>query len=189
MKIILGSGSKWRKIILEKAGYDFEVMTADIDEKAIRCDDYEKLPLLIARGKAEALLPKISEPVILITSDQVVVCDGELREKPKDKEEARRFLKSYSKGKAGQTNTSVIVINTENGKRAEGVDVAKAYFKEIPQEVIEKCIEDEDVINCAGGFNVDHPLLGKYFERIEGDEDSVQGLPMKLVEKLLEEVK
>ena len=36
MKIILGSGSKWRKIILEKAGYDFEVMTADIDEKAIR---------------------------------------------------------------------------------------------------------------------------------------------------------
>src|SRR3989339_1134219 len=179
MRLILGSASKWRKIILEKAGYTFEVMTADIDEKAIRSENYEELPLLIARAKADALLLKIVEPSILITSDQVVVCDGELWEKPKDEEEAKRFMKSYSEGKAGQTNTAVVVTNTENGKRAEGVDIAKAYFKEIPDKIIEEYIKDGDASQCSGGFTIDHPLLIPYLDRIEGDNDSIEGLPMK----------
>lgn len=189
MKIILGSGSKWRKTILEKAGYDFEVMTADIDEKAIRLDDYEKLPILIARAKAEALLPKINEPAILITSDQVVVCDGELREKPVDENEAKIFMESYSAGHPGQTNTSVIVINTENGKQAEGLDISKAYFKKIPSEIISEFIATGDAFLCSGGFTIDHPLLLPYIERIEGERDGIEGLPMKLLEKLIEEVK
>lgn len=189
MKLILGSGSKWRKIILEKAGYDFDVMTADIDEKAFRSENYEELPLIIARAKAEALLPKISEPSILITSDQVVVCDGELWEKPKDEEEARKFMKAYSEGRVGQTNTAVVIINMKNGKRAEGVDIARAYFKEIPSEIIDEYINDGDAFLCAGGFTIDHPLLIPYIGRIEGEKDSIEGLPMKLVEKLLSEVK
>lgn len=188
MKLILGSGSKGRKLILENAGFAFDIMTADINEKAIRSKNYEELPLLIARAKAEALLPKIAEPAILITSDQVVVCGGELWEKPKDKEEAKRFLKSYSEGKAGQTNTSVVVINTGNGKRAEGVDIAKAYFKEIPDEVIDKFIEEGNALSLAGGFTVNNPILMPYIDKIEGDEDSIIGLPMKLVKKLLTEV-
>lgn len=189
MKIILGSGSKWRKIILTNAGYSFDVMTADINEKMIRSDNYEKLPILIARAKAEALLPKITEPSILITSDQIVVCNGNLWEKPKDKEEARVFLESYSNGHAGQTNTSVVVINTENMKKAEGLDISKAYFKKIPSEVINKFIKGGDAFLCAGGFTIDHPLLVPYVERIEGERDGIEGLPMKLVEKLINEVK
>ena len=189
MKLILGSGSKGRKFILENAGYDFDVMTADIDEKAIRNDDYEKLPLLIARAKAEAIFPRIADPAILITSDQVVVCDGELREKPKDKEEARKFLKSYAEGKVAQTNTAVVVVNTGNGKQAEGVDVAKVYFKEIPDEKIGQFVEEGNALSLAGGFTTDNPVLLPYIDRIEGDEDSVIGLPMKLVEKLLDKVR
>lgn len=189
MKIILGSASKWRKNILEKAGYDFEVMIADIDEKAIRTDDYEKLPILIARAKAEALISKITESAILITSDQVVVCDGELREKPIDEKEAREFLESYSKGHAGQTNTAVVVINTENMKRAEGLDISKAYFKKMPSEVIDKFIGTGDAFLCSGGFTIDDPLIIPYIEKIEGDRDGIEGLPMKLLEKLITEVK
>jgi septum formation protein len=189
MKMILGSGSKWRKLILEKAGYTFDVMTADIDEKEIRSSDYEELPLIIGKAKAEALLPQIGEPAILITSDQVVVCEGELWEKPKDEAEARKFFEIYSEGKPAQTNTSVVVINTENGKRAEGVDFAKTFFKEIPNEVIDKFIETGNAYACAGGFTVDDPLLIPYIDRIEGDRDSVEGLPMRMVEKLLNEVK
>src|SRR5688500_1249444 len=95
MKLILGSKSHGRKTVLERVGYEFEVMAADIDEKLIRSDDLELLPMLLARAKAEALLKKINEPVILVTADQVVIYKGELREKPESEEQAREYLASY----------------------------------------------------------------------------------------------
>ena len=80
MKIILGSQSAGRKKVLEGMGYEFETMSADIDERAIRLEDPVKLTLALAVAKSEALLPKIKndEGVILITSDQVVVCNGKI---------------------------------------------------------------------------------------------------------------
>src|SRR3989344_872465 len=98
MKIILGSSSKYRKELLENAGYQLQVMVPDIDEKAIRTDDFNQLPLLVARAKLDALIPKIAEPSIAITADVIVVCAGSVYEKPKDEQEARFFLKSYSDG-------------------------------------------------------------------------------------------
>ena len=64
MKIILGSSSRWRKQILEQAGYTFKVMSPDIDEKAIRHADSEQLALAIANAKADKLLEQITEPAI-----------------------------------------------------------------------------------------------------------------------------
>ncbi|MEA3273434.1 MAG: Maf family protein [Patescibacteria group bacterium] len=186
MKLILGSSSKWRKEILENAGYKFDIMEADINEKAIRSDNYELLPLLIARAKAKPLLKKIKQPSILVTSDQVVVCEGELREKPKDTQEAQRFLESYSVHPV-QSITAVVVTNTVTQEKVEGVDIAEVHFKKIPQKVIEKFIKDGIAFTCAGGFAVNHSLLKPFVERIDGNRDSVIGLPMGLTMKLLEE--
>lgn len=69
---------------------------------------------LIARAKAAALLPQVKEPSVLICSDQVIRCNGEVREKPVDEEEARRFLKSYRTYPAECIN-GVVVYNTETG--------------------------------------------------------------------------
>ena len=93
MKIILGSKSKGRKRMLEEMGIEFEVMVADINEKAIRFDDPKELVLALARAKAEVLKQKIPEPTILITSDQVVVWEGKIREKPENEKEARFFAR------------------------------------------------------------------------------------------------
>ncbi|MDD5071193.1 MAG: Maf family protein [Patescibacteria group bacterium] len=187
MKIILGSGLKWRKAMLEKMGYDFEVVTADINEKAIRSNDYYVLPIKIARAKAEAIRQKIKEPVLLITADQVVLYNGELREKPKDERQAREFLLSYKKYPAEIIN-AVVVTNTASGKRAQGIDIAKAYFKEIPEEVIDKLVEMEDILNSAGGFLAEHELLQPYLKKYEGKEGNSLGLPKALTERLILEV-
>lgn len=187
MNLILGSQSIYRQKRLLEAGYGFVTMSADIDEKSIRSANYKELPLLIARAKTEALLPKIKEDSILITSDIIVVCNGEIREKPDSIEQAYRFLKSYSLYPA-QTYDAIVVVNAKTHKRAEGVDEATVYFKKIPDEVIHTLIEKEMTMRVAGGFTIDDPLLRQYVEHIEGAEDSVLGLPLKMVEKFMEEV-
>lgn len=187
MKIIIGSKSIYRQKILRDAGYTFEIMPANIDEKAIRSKDYTLLPLLIARAKAEALIPKIHEPAFLITSDLVVICNGELREKPESIEHAYRYLKSYAQYPA-QTYNAVVVTNTQTQVKAEGVDEATVFFKDIPNDVIHELIKKEIIMNAAGGFTIEDPLLSPYVDRVEGAEDSVLGLPMKLTEDLIKKV-
>ena len=91
MKIILGSASARRQKILRDMGYEFEIKQADIDEKAIRDPDPTKLTLALANAKADALIPKLGEDTLLITSDLVVWFQNKIIEKPESKEEAYTF--------------------------------------------------------------------------------------------------
>ncbi|KAK3146238.1 hypothetical protein QOZ80_3BG0263470 [Eleusine coracana subsp. coracana] len=100
-KVILGSSSLARREILADMGYEFAVMTADIDEKAIRRETPEELVKALAEAKAEAIKQKLhgdcardrDGPTILVTSDQVMVSKGMIRERPRNTEEAREFIR------------------------------------------------------------------------------------------------
>ncbi len=185
MKIILGSQSKWRAKELEKAGFVFEKMSADIDEKAIRFDDPEKLVLALAHAKADVLMKKVSEPALLITSDQVVVCDGKIREKPIDETEARKFLESYTEQPAEVVN-GIVVTNTGTGKRFEGIDRARVYYKPSLASVIDELIRKGDVMTCAGSFQAEDPIMLAHMEKLEGGLDSFTGMPIYLVKQLIQ---
>ncbi|KAB5527906.1 hypothetical protein DKX38_021753 [Salix brachista] len=121
---------------------------------------------------------KDAEPTLLITADQVVVYEGAIREKPAGKEEAREFIKGYSGGHAA-TVGSVLVTNLKTGFRKGEWDRVEIYFHEIPDEVIEKLIEEGIVLRVAGGLIIEHPLVGT--------TDSVMGLSKALTKKLIEE--
>ena len=187
MKIILGSSSPWRQKVLRGMGYDFEIISPDIDEKAIRHPDPRELTTAIATAKNEAVAKRVGEPAIIITSDQVVICNGEIREKPVDEAEARKFLNSYSTYPA-ETCTAVVVTNTETGKQERGIDIAKVYFKFIPEEVIDNLIKEGNVMYVGGGFMSEDPLLDPYVLRMEGTLDSVMGMPKELTKKLIDSV-
>jgi septum formation protein len=187
MKLILGSQSVSRRLALESTGQVFDVMPADIDEKAIRSEDYEQLPVMIAKAKAAALLARLSVDAILITADQVVECAGEMREKPEDEVEARRFLASYATEPA-QTNSAVVVTNTRTGEQVTGLDIAQTYFKPMSGEVVDLLIADGAILQAAGAFIIEHPLMAPYIDRIEGAPDSVMGLPLELTQRLIEAV-
>ena len=184
MKIILGSKSKSRSKILEEMGIEFGVMSADIDEKAIRLEDPKELVLALAKAKAEALKGRIAEPALLITSDQVVVCQGRILEKPETAAEARAFLEGYNLYPA-ETVTSVVVTNLETGKQVETVDVVKVFFKSFSDIEIDALIAEGDLFHYAGGFN---EQWTKHIEKIEGARDSVKGLPKDLTRQLMNEV-
>ncbi|KAK0577344.1 hypothetical protein LWI29_031630 [Acer saccharum] len=221
-KIILGSSSMPRRKILTEMGYEFTVMSADIDEKAIRKEKPEDLVLAIAEAKADAIVSKLrtidgqsgnaestiliaadtaeailnrlpigddikeADPTVLITADQVVVYEGAIREKPSSKEEAWQFIKGYSGGHCA-TVGSIFVTNINTGFRKGVSDRVEIYFHEIPDEVIEKLVEEGTVLYVAGGLIIEHPLILPYIKQVVGTMDSVMGLPKALTEKLIKE--
>ena len=187
-KIILGSKSVGRRAVLDEAGYEYEAMVADVDEKMIRFDDPEKLVLALAHVKADALIGQIDEPVLLITADQVVVQNSVVLEKPESAEEARKFLRGY-RDDPMETYSSIVVTNTQTGKRAEGIDVARVYFGHITDEAIEEAITDGRVMHCAGAMRCEDAPLKQFVTKFEGTEDSTSGLPLALLEKLMNEVR
>ncbi|KAM3758479.1 hypothetical protein ACB098_01G047100 [Castanea mollissima] len=194
-KIILGSSSIARRKILAEMGYEFTIMTADIDEKCIRKEKPEDLVMALAEAKADAILSKLQtisnqekddEQKILIVADTVVVYEGVVREKPSSKEEARQFLKDYS-GSHAATVGSVLVTNLKTGFRKGEWDRVEIYFHTIPDETIEKLIEEGTVLYVAGGLIIEHPLILPFVKQVVGTTDSVMGLPKALTEKLIKE--
>lgn len=184
MKIILGSASKSRKKILEEKGLVFDVMSPDIDERAIRDLDPSRLVLKLACAKADSLVSRIQEPALLITLDQVVVCNGEILEKPIDANEVRSMLGAYAAHPA-ETVASVVIINTQTGERVEGVDRGKVWLRHFPGEFIEQMVAYPRVYELGGGFSIADPFFIPFIERIEGERESIIGLPWALTRDLL----
>ncbi|KAL4294329.1 hypothetical protein AHAS_Ahas18G0217200 [Arachis hypogaea] len=196
IKIILGSSSKARRQILAEMGYEFTIMTADIDEKSIRKEKPEDLVMALAEAKADAIVQKLligsnlekdGPTTLLITADTVVVYQGIIREKPTSEKEAREFIKGYSGSHAGVVG-SVMVTNLATRKRSGGWDSAEVYFHEIPDEVIDNLIDDGVTFRVAGGLMLEHPLTLPFVDAVVGSTDTVMGLSKDLTEKLLLEV-
>ncbi|CAH2046643.1 unnamed protein product [Thlaspi arvense] len=221
-QLILGSSSIARRKILTDMGYQFALMSADIDEKSIRkekpeelvlalaeakadaivsklhtneCEDEEEHTILIAADTAEAIVQRITDddnieedkPTLLVTCDQVVVYEDTVREKPSSVEEAREYIRGYSKGHTA-TVSSVVVTNLKTGFSKGGVDRVEIYFNEISEEIIDKLIEEGMVLKVAGALLIEHPLILPCVKKVVGTTDSVMGLPKKLTEKLLKKV-
>lgn len=187
MEIILGSKSPGRKKMLEEIGLSFKIEISDIDEKAIRMDDPKKLVLALARAKADAIRKRIKDDAILITSDQVVLWQGKIREKPENENEAREFLEGYNEFPA-ETITSVVATNIKTGKFAEAVDIAKVYLNPFSQDEINDLIKEGQVFHLAGGFTIDGEKWKKHIKKIDGTRDSVIGLPKDITKRLINEV-
>jgi septum formation protein len=153
---------------------------------------------------------KVTEDSILITSDQVIVCNGKIREKPESPEECKEFLRSYATSPA-EAIASVVVTNTATGKRyyksyvkyninrVEGTDIAKQYFHPIPEDFMNKLIQQGDVMKCAGGFTIERIFFNialvvikvdmpEYLLRCEGEVSTIMGLPKSLTESLIKQV-
>ncbi|KAI8586736.1 inosine triphosphate pyrophosphatase-like protein [Geranomyces variabilis] len=194
LRVILGSSSKFRAAILNAAALSFTTVTHPIDEKnavpgRTATSSPSETALAVARAKAAALLANRAPDIanaLLITADQVVSWHGSVREKPVDAAQCREYLAGYATAPA-ETHSALVVVNTVTGKTVEGIDVARQHFKPIPTEVIDALIAKGDIMYCSGGFMIDDPIMFPYLGPREGDEDSIIGMPLKLLTRLLAE--
>lgn len=188
MEIILASGSPRRREILQGVGAAFKIMISDaeeiIDASLPPYFTAEKLSLLKASDIASKLSAEGKEAVV-IGADTIVVKDGEILTKPKDKDDAIRMLTLLS-GKSHEVITGVTVIDTKTAKSESFYESTKVYFKKLTEDEILAYTETNEPYDKAGSY----AIQGKgalLIEKIEGDYFNVVGLPVCRLSCVLKE--
>ena len=184
MKLILASGSKQRKDILDMIGLKYEVLISDEEElsNADNPEDYVKELSVI---KANSVAKKLEKKAIIIAADSIIYMDGKTYEKPKTKEEAYNNLKEIS-GKASYAYTGVTIKDLYQNKEITFCDVCTVYMKNLSDEDIKWYVENEEKLFKVCGYTI----LGKasiFLDKLDGDHNTLFGLsPSRVFEKLKE---
>ena len=185
VKIILASKSKVRKEILDKNNISSEVEHSNVDEDVIKESlvKAKATPEIISKNLAELKANKVSQKkneAIVLGADSVIDLEGEIISKPKDRKEAFEILKKLN-GKKHYLISSVCI--SKNGSMIWNyTDKAILTMKKMSEkelaEYLDK-ISDENLF----AYNV-YQIEGEgrsLFSKIEGDEDTIMGLPIKKI--------
>ena len=182
-KLVLGSTSPFRKTLLEKLNIDFTCAKPNIDETALPSETPQALVQRLAIEKANAVA-KAFPNALIIGSDQVAVCDGEILGKPHNFENGVAQLSQFS-DKAVVFHTGLCVYDSANDKTIALVEPFTVHFNPLSQTEISQYLHAEQPYNCAGSFKSEG--LGIcLFKKLEGDDpNTLIGLPLiKLISLL-----
>ena len=193
VKIILASKSKVRKHILDNNNISTEVQNSNLDEDIVKESLLKEKtsPEFISKNLAELKANKVSQKnqdFLVIGADSVIDLEGELISKPKNRDKALEILKKLN-GKKHNLISSVCI--SQNGAmiwnytdkatltmRKFSLDELRDYLSKISDEALYAY----NVYQIEGeGRNL--------FSNIEGDEDTIMGLPIEKIKKYLENFK
>ena len=191
--LILASKSKVRKEILDKNGLKCEVFPSNVDEDTVKqsLTKEKASPEIISKNLAELKANKVSQKKpnkIVIGADSVIDLDGKIISKPSSREEALRILKALN-NKSHYLISSVCL--SKNGNMIWNfTDKAKLTMKNFNDDELRiylSKISDENLY----AYNV-YQIEGEgrtLFQKIEGDENTIMGLPIKKIKEYLNKLK
>lgn len=179
-RLILASASRVRAALLRQAGLDFDIIPAHADEAATRQAMQGADPMDIAQALAEIKARVIALAVpgaLVIGADQMLICEGQLFDKPADLDEARNHLRRLG-GRSHHLCTAAVVVqdgevlwrHTERPEltmRPLGDAYIEAYLAAV----------GEDALLSVGAYQLEG-RGSQLFERVQGDFFSILGLPL-----------
>lgn len=177
--LILASTSPYRRLLLARLGLPFDCVAPAADEARLPGEPAAQMAARLARLKAEAVARLYPEAVV-IGSDQVALRGTQVLGKPGTVERCREQL-LQSSGQAVIFLTAVHVIDGPAGRSEAHTDRTVVQFRHLSPTEIERYIERDQPLDCAGGFKAE--ALGiALFERIESiDPTGLTGLPLSFV--------
>ena len=188
-KIILASKSKVRKDILEKNNIKCKVIVSNVDEEIIKDSLIKEgaSPEIISKNLAELKAIKVSnlhQEKLVLGADSVIDLDNEIISKPQNRDEALEILKKLN-GKEHFLISSVTIA--KNGSMIWNfTDKAMLKMKKFPENQL-KTYLSKISDNALYSYNV-YQIEGEgraLFSSIEGDEDTIMGLPVKKIKDYL----
>ena len=176
-QVVLASKSPRRQELLRGMGVDFMVLTKEIVETYPANMPSEEVPVYLSKIKSlEFNDRELPYDYLLITSDTVVICEGEILGKPKDKADAVRMLKLLS----GKTHRVITAVVVRSAKKAEQFSVSsEVTFAQLDDEEIDYYIERYKPYDKAGAYGIQEWIGYVGISGLEGSFYNVMGLPTR----------
>ncbi len=178
--IILASQSASRRAMLDAAGIGFQAMPAHIDERAIEAQlaDHATADVALALAKAKASALSGSHPgQLILGSDSLVVVEGRRFDKPANRGQAAEHLRFFA-GKTMQLHSAAALVR-DDAVLWDHAAMASLVVRDLSEGFIADYLDAEwpAVSQCVGVFRIE--AMGvQLFERIEGDQFTVLGMPL-----------
>ena len=175
--IILASKSPRRQELLHGMGVDFTIMTKETDESFPPEMSLDEVPKYLSLQKSLAFADEeLPADYLLITSDTVVICEGEILGKPKDREDAARMLQLLS----GKTHHVVTGVTVRSAEKTESFAVrSNVTFAQLDEEEIDYYIEHCKPFDKAGAYGIQEWIGYVGISGLEGSFYNVMGLPTR----------
>ena len=183
-RLVLASGSRYRKELLGRLGLRFEVAVPNIDETPQAAESPADTALRLSVLKAKAL-QRAHGDALIIGSDQVASSNGLRFDKPGTHENAVRQLRALS-GKTVQFDTAVALLDAAADRLETRVVPCRVVFRNLEERLIQRYLEKEKPYDCAGSAKAEGLGIA-LIARIETeDPTSLIGLPLIALTEMLE---
>ena len=180
VRLILASASPRRAELLRAAGFEFDVVPADVDERPQPGEQPDAYVCRVALDKARAVAACLPDAVVL-AADTCVVVDGLFLGKPADGDDAARMLQMLS-GRSHVVLTGVAVIGPA-GIRVEASS-SHVVVAGLSSGDIAWYVASGEPADKAGAYAI-QGLASRFVEAVDGSYSNVVGLPVALVYRLL----
>ncbi len=184
IKLILGSKSPRRQALIQELGFPVEIRIKEVDEIYPADMEAEKVPEFLARLKAVPLKSGLLANEILVTSDTIVILNGEVIGKPKDSSDAKCMLAHLS-GKAHSVISGVCL--TSNSKEHSFSTRTEVFFDALTSAEIEHYVNTFQPLDKAGSYGIQEWIGYIGVSKIEGCYYNVMGLPLHDLYRVLKE--
>ena len=185
MKLYLASTSPRRRNLLNTLGILFEVVTPRFEECPTELPPGEEADFF-AEQKARSVAD-LCPNAWVIGCDTLISSEGEKLGKPSDDKEAFAILSKLS-GKRHQVMTAIVLLNTSDSSLCRHLEVASVTFRPLTEKEIRDYIATGEPIGKAGAYAVQGKAGRQLIEKVEGDEEAVIGLPLKVIRGWLKKI-
>jgi septum formation protein len=177
IKVILASASPRRRQLLGETGIEFDVIESLVPEEHVAGEPAPDYALRMARDKARAVSSRYPEAMV-IGADTIVVCEGQILEKPADANDARRMLAMLS----ARTHTVITAFAlARGGNILESSPVESLVtFRRLADAEIDDYIATDEPYDKAGAYGI-QGVGGGFIAHVDGSRDNVMGLPTERV--------
>ena len=190
MRIILASQSPRRKELLGAIIKDFEIIVSNVDESLEEGLSVGEQVENLAYQKAKAVFDKTESDRIVIGADTIVAKDGKIYGKPTSRENAIEMIKELISGdRIHEVITGLTIIIEKDGKIEEHKTHEKTYVHlyDMKEQEIEEWVDSGMAMDKAGAYGIQCDFR-KYIEKIDGNYDTVVGLPVSSVYQIIKDI-
>lgn len=183
LPIYLASKSPRRRKLLKQINIDFKSIAVDLEESIIPGEKPSISVKRLSKEKLEIARQKINHGII-ITADTIVVLNKKVIGKPKDKNEAKRFLKRLS-GKIHTVYTGFSIYNSVNNMLLTDYEKTFVEFRKLTTKEIDDYIKSGSPMDKAGAYGIQDDFGAVFIKKINGCYYNVVGLPLPRVYQTL----